>query len=204
MNKLTPMSAVRPRHPNYPSRSSHSATSFLACLLAAIVAFGGTAAGASDSPRIKRISLMTSDLDQSIAFFTEVIGLTLDFKGTLPPKAEPFLGPVFNIDSNAPIRRALLSTATEPRGLFLIEHAGVRAKSIDSPRDVVTVIQVQSVETTINRAKRYGSTTSEIERDETPEGVQFAEALIMSPGGHAILVYEYMPQHRPQDEQPPL
>ena len=65
---------------------------------------------------------MTSDLDQSILFFTKVIGFTLDFEGTLPPNTEPFLGPVFNVDSNKPIRRALLSSATEPRGLFLIER----------------------------------------------------------------------------------
>ena len=77
---------------------------------------------ASESPRIKRMSLMTSDLDQSIAFFTEVIGFTLDFEGALPPNTEPFLGPVFNVDSGKSIRRALLSTASEPRGLFLIEH----------------------------------------------------------------------------------
>ena len=72
--------------------------------------------------RIKRISLMTPDLDQSISFFTRVIGFTLNYQGTLPPGGEPFLGPVFNIDASKPIRRALLSTSTEARGLFLIEH----------------------------------------------------------------------------------
>ena len=49
----------------------------------------------AQTSRIKRISLMTPDLDQSIAFFTGVIGFTLDFEGTLPPGGEPFLGPVF-------------------------------------------------------------------------------------------------------------
>ena len=74
----------------------------------------------AQTSRIKRISLMTPDLDQSIAFFTGVIGFTLDFEGMLPPGGEPFLGPVFNIDAGKPIRRALLSTSTEARGLFLI------------------------------------------------------------------------------------
>ena len=46
----------------------------LCCLLA-------VSADAQTS-RIKRISLMTPDLDQSIAFFTGVIGFTLDFQGT--------------------------------------------------------------------------------------------------------------------------
>ena len=62
----------------------------------------------AQSARIKRISLMTPDLDRSVAFFTEVVGFILDLKGTLPPGGEPFLGPVFNIDVWRPIRWALL------------------------------------------------------------------------------------------------
>ena len=88
------------------------------CFLCAVV----TTTAQAQTARIKRISLMTPDLDRSIEFFTEVVGFTLDFEGTLPPGGEPFLGPVFNIDVSRPIRRALLSTETEPRGLFLIEH----------------------------------------------------------------------------------
>ena len=71
-----------------------------------------------ETARIKRVSLMTSDLDQSIAFFTEVVGFTLDFEGTLPAGGEPFLGPVFNIDAARPIRRALLSTSPSHGAIF--------------------------------------------------------------------------------------
>ena len=39
----------------------------------------------AQTSRVKRISLMTPNLDQTIAFFTEVIGFKLDFEGTLPP-----------------------------------------------------------------------------------------------------------------------
>ena len=81
-----------------------------------------TTTAQAQTARIKRISLMTPELDRSIAFFTELVGFTLDFEGTLLPGAEPFLGPVFNIDVSRPICRALLSTETEPRRLFLIEH----------------------------------------------------------------------------------
>ena len=97
----------------------------LCCLLA-------VSADAQTS-RIKRISLMTPDLDQSIAFFAGVVGFTLDFEGTLPPGGEPFLGPVFNIDAEKPIRRALLSTSTEARGLFLIEHPEAPVPTLPSP-----------------------------------------------------------------------
>ncbi len=144
----------------------------------------------AQTSRIKRISLMTPDLDQSIAFFTGVIGFTLDFEGTLPPGGEPFLGPVFNIDASKPIRRALLSTSTEARGLFLIEHPEAPAPDPDKPTAVVTVVEVESIDHTLARAEAAGAPVSETVTDITPEGMRFSEAMITSPGGHAILVYE--------------
>ncbi len=154
----------------------------LCCLLAVSVD--------AQTSRIKRISLMTPDLDQSIAFFTGVIGFTLDFEGTLPPGGEPFLGPVFNIDASKPIRRALLSTSAEARGLFLIEHPEAPAPDPDKPTAVVTVVEVESIESTLALAKAAGAPVSETITDVTPEGMRFSEAMITSPGGHAILVYE--------------
>ena len=144
----------------------------------------------AQTSRIKRISLMTPDLDQSIAFFTGVIGFTLDFEGTLPPGGEPFLGPVFNIDAAEPIRRALLSTSTEARGLFLIEHPEAPAPDPTKPTAVVTVVEVGSIDQTLAFARAAGAPVSETVTDVTPEGMRFSEAMITSPGGHAILVYE--------------
>ena len=191
VNKLAPMSAFKRGHPRRLRRSSHTARLSLVCLLAVMHFIAANVTIASDSPRIKRISLMTPDLDQSIAFFTEVIGFTLDFEGTLPPKAEPFLGPVFNVDSAKPIRRALLSTATEPRGLFLIEQMQLPLPNKTAPRPVVTVVQVDDLAATLDKATQFGSAVSEVITDITPEGASFAEALVMSPSGHAILVYQY-------------
>ena len=131
----------------------------LCCLLA-------VSADAQTS-RIKRISLMTPDLDQSIVFFTGVIGFTLDFEGTLPPGGEPFLGPVFNIDAAKPIRRALLSTSTEARGLFLIEHPEASAPDPEKPTAVVTVVEVESIDKTLALARAAGAPVSEIVSDVT-------------------------------------
>ena len=156
------------------------------CFLCAVV----TTAAQAQTARIKRISLMTPDLDRSIAFFTEVVGFSLDFEGTLPPGGEPFLGPVFNIDVSRPIRRALLSTETEPRGLFLIEHPRSPRADDRLPTAVVTVVQVSHIEQTLARAQAFGALVSETETDVTPEGAPFSEAMITSPGEHAILVYQ--------------
>ena len=154
----------------------------LCCLLAV--------SAEAQTSRIKRISLMTPDLDQSISFFTRVIGFTLNYEGTLPPSGEPFLGPVFNIDASKPIRRALLSTSSEARGLFLIEHPDAPAPDPDEPTAVVTVVEVESIDNTLALAGAAGAPVSETVTDVTPEGMLFSEAMVTSPGGHAILVYE--------------
>ena len=185
------MISCTPKQPRYLIRSFGKLNLSLSCLLVVVLSLASHSVTASESPRIKRISLMTSDLDQSIAFFTEVIGFTLDFEGTLPPNTEPFLGPVFNVDSAQPIRRALLSTATEPRGLFLIEHLQMPLLDKTAPRPVVTVVQVADLAETLDRATQFGSDVSEVITDTTPEGASFAEALVMSPSGHAILVYQH-------------
>lgn len=145
---------------------------------------------ANEMARIKRISLMTPNIDRSIQFFTEVIGFSLDFEGTLPPNGEPFLGEVFNIDASLAIRRALLSTSREPRGLFLIEHPDAPPPNAALPTAVVTVIQVDDLSETMARAERFGVSTTATVTDVTPEGAHFAEAMLTSPGGHAILVYQ--------------
>ena len=191
VNELEPMISFTPKQPKHPIRSLWKLNLSLCCLLAVVLSLASNSVTARESPRIKRISLMTSDLDQSIAFFTEVIGFTLDFEGTLPPNTEPFLGPVFNVDSAKPIRRALLSTATEPRGLFLIENRQLPLLDKTAARPVVTVVQVDELAATLARAIQFGSEVSEVITDITPEGASFAEALLMSPSGHAILVYQY-------------
>jgi predicted enzyme related to lactoylglutathione lyase len=160
--------------------------SICACLVGCVLA--STALG--ETARIKRISLMTRDLDRSIAFFTEVVGFSLDLEGTLPANGEPFLGPVFNIDASQPIRRALLSTSQEPRGLFLIEHPEAPLANPVVPTATVTVVEVADIQGTLNRAAKFGAPVSETVTDTTPEGLRFSEAMITSPGGHAILVYE--------------
>ena len=145
---------------------------------------------ADETPRIKRVSLMTSDIDRSIQFFTEVIGFSLDFEGTLSPNGEPFLGEVFNIDASVSLRRALLSTSQETRGLFLIEHPNAPPPDSALPTAVVTVIQVDDLSEKIARAERFGVPITEMVTDVTPEGATFAEAMVTSPGGHALLLYQ--------------
>ena len=55
---------------------------------------------------------------------------------------------------------------------------------------MVTVVEVKSIDETLALARAAGAPVSETVTDVTPEGMRFSEAMITSPGGHALLVYE--------------
>ena len=98
--------------------------------------------------------------------------------------------PTGNIDTNKPINRALLSTSKEPRGLFLIEKKEMERPPINDIRAIVLVVEVDNLEETLARAKTFESFVTKTITDVTPEGETFSEAMILSPAGHAILVYQ--------------
>jgi hypothetical protein len=77
-----------------------------------------------------------------------------------------------------------------PAGFFLIEHPDTPLANPLVPTAVVTVVEVADIQATLNRAAKFGAPVSETVTDTTPEGMRFSEAMITSPGGHAILVYE--------------
>jgi hypothetical protein len=49
---------------------------------------------------------------------------------------------------------------------------------------------VDDLSETMARAERFGVPTTEMVTDVTPEGATFAEAMVTSPGGHALLLYQ--------------
>ena len=72
----------------------------------------------------------------------------------------------------------------------MIEHPNAPPPNASLPTAIVTVIQVDDLSATVARAARFGASTSDTVSDVTPEGATFREAMITSPGGHAILVYQ--------------
>ena len=72
----------------------------------------------------------------------------------------------------------------------MIEHPEAPASDPDEPTDFVTVVEVESIDNTLALTGAAGAPVSETVTDVTPEGMLFSEAMITSPGGRAILVYE--------------
>ena len=64
-------------------------------------------------------------------------------------------------------RICLLSTDTEPRGLFLIEHPSLPRADYRQPTTVVTMVQVSGLTQTMARAQAFGPPFSKTELDVT-------------------------------------
>ena len=65
-------------------------------------------------------------------FFTEVVGFTLDFEGTLPPGGAPFWARFLILMCHADPPGSAVYRKTEPRGLFLVEHPRSPRRTIAS------------------------------------------------------------------------
>jgi hypothetical protein len=88
------------------------------------------------------------------------------------------------------LRRALYHTATEQRGLFVLEVPEFDSES-DQVRRVLTVVESSDLDALRARAERLGFATAFPVSDRSPEGLVFKEVLVTGPGGHAFLVYQY-------------
>jgi sulfatase modifying factor 1 len=144
-----------------------------------------------DKARIKRLALQVPDLDRAVLFFRDVVGFTVEMEGVIKAGAEPYLHMIFNSDPEKTVRRALFSTATEQRGLFVVENKNLPAYVPGAARAFATVIEVSSILAIKSRAEAAGFHTEQHQVSTTPDGTSFAEMIITGPGGNAILVFEY-------------
>ncbi len=141
--------------------------------------------------RIKRLAIQVPNLDQGIAFFQDVLGFSLDMSFTLPPGADPYLPLVFNIEHQQPLRLALFSTSSEPRGLFLLEMPGMRVPDAAEPVQMTTVIETTDLAGIQKRAEEAGYWTAEPQSGETPDGGSFSEMMVVGPASLRVLVFQY-------------
>ena len=140
--------------------------------------------------RLKRLAIIVPDLDRADTFFTEVLRFTQASEGLIDPSSDPYLGVVFEGLPARPLRNALYDTATEKRGLFVLEVPEFDGQA-DSTRQVLTVVESSDLDALRERARRLGFATAFPVSDRSPEGLVFKEVLVTGPGGHAFLVYQF-------------
>ena len=109
---------------------------------------------AADYVRFQRANFVVTDLDRSLAFYRDVLGLKLDFVKDSPDDSYSY--DVFEIERNQEIRFAVLSTASQVRVLALTELPGATLEPVPHPRRAAIVIEVGDVDGVVARATEAG------------------------------------------------
>ncbi|MEM9495840.1 MAG: VOC family protein [Pseudomonadota bacterium] len=149
-------------------------------------------APASSFVHIKRPSLVVPDLDEAVLFYRDVLGFKVDAIGDLDVKAGSVLIDLFNIEPGAPVRRALFSSSTSERALFVMETPGAPAYDDADKRHSIQVVQTKDLAAVVARAREHGFHVGVSNSDTSASsGATFTETAIMGPGGQAVLVYQF-------------
>ncbi len=149
----------------------------LLCLLAAGPASAADAAS-TEAPQevaLKRVNLLVSDLDRSLAVYSGILGFRVSGISESSPQSYSYA--VFQLPAEARLRFATLDSSTESRALALTEVKGV-------------VIRVTELDGRLTQLKAAGLRIVEPRRSKTPEGRAFTEAAFTDPDGHVVVLYE--------------
>ncbi|MFM2045438.1 MAG: hypothetical protein RLY86_4014 [Pseudomonadota bacterium] len=149
---------------------------------AAAPAYGGS--------YVKRVTLLVSDLDRSLAIYRDILGFQAGpvFHSR---QGESYSYTVFNIDPAATLRGTMLSAGErQVRTLALFEVAGQPITVTQSPRPAALVIDAENLPEVMRRITALGLTTFPTRPLKTPEGVTGTEWGFVDPDGHLIVLYE--------------
>jgi catechol 2,3-dioxygenase-like lactoylglutathione lyase family enzyme len=159
------------------------------------------AQSAPDAPtphllRLKRAHLIVADLDRSVAFYRDVIGLkvrSVDTAYSTDPKSLAY--PVFAIPQGAKRRSALFDTTSEIRGLTIEEVRGVPIRFRDRPRASALLFETDDLigihaRATAAGAKIVQPDLGEIAPRGGAPGLRYMEFAVIDPDGHAIAFFQ--------------
>ena len=108
---------------------------------------------ANDYARFQRGNFVVRDIERSLAFYRDVLGLEVAFIKDSP--ADSYSYDVFEIDRSLKLRFAVLSAPGQPRVLALTEVPAELA-SVPAPRRSAIVIEVGDVDAVVLGAKAAG------------------------------------------------
>jgi catechol 2,3-dioxygenase-like lactoylglutathione lyase family enzyme len=141
--------------------------------------------------RIKRTTLLVHDLQRSIDFYTEVMGLELyDAEYEYNTEPDSYGYPLFNIPKGARKRMALFNTSDEVRGFAIEEVVDFEWQVQQAPRTAVALFETDDIRGLEARLREGGYTVF------TPAagaayGTQFIEIGFLDPDGHLLAAYQY-------------
>ena len=175
----------------------------LACLIIALLLVTGLGAddhrqgSQSNEPlsgktlRIKRATVLVHDLERSIDFYTQVLGLELyDVEWDYDTDPDSYGYPLFNIPQGARKRMALFNTSDEVRGFAVQEVVDFEWEVGQNPRTAVALFETSDIHGLEQRLKDGGYTVFKPARGEA-YGTQFVELGFLDPDGHLVAAYQY-------------
>ena len=141
--------------------------------------------------RIKRATILVHDLERSIDFYTNVMGLELyDVEHEYNTDPDSYGYPLFNIPQGARKRMALFNTSDEVRGFAIEEVLDFEWEVGQNPRTAVALFETDDIKGLEERLLKGGYTVFKPAEGEA-YGTQFVELGFLDPDGHLVAAYQY-------------
>lgn len=141
------------------------------------------------SIRFQRANLVIADMERSLAFYRDALGLEVDYiKESLPTS---YSYPVFEFPQEAKLRFCTLSAPpAQTRVLALTEVTGIELPQPPVPRIGAQVFEVPDMDTVLEALSRIaGVKIYEEEILNTQDGRVGREVGVVDPDGHLIVLY---------------
>ena len=145
----------------------------------------------TNSVRFQRANFVVTDLDRSLAFYRDVLGLRLDFVKDSPDDSYSY--DVFEIDKSQKIRFAVLSSESQVRVLALTELPGATLTEVPHPRRAAIVLEVSDVDGVIAGATAAGCKVYPEDRLVTHDGRVGREVGFVDHDGNLTVIYHIPP-----------
>jgi catechol 2,3-dioxygenase-like lactoylglutathione lyase family enzyme len=139
----------------------------------------------------KRVTILVSDLDRSLALYRDVLGFVVTAQ--MPLKETSYAYTMFNVPPAARMRMAMLSSDTQERTLALIEVAGAPINVPTSPRPASMVINAADLPAMVSKAGQMGLTVFKELDLKTVDGKTGKEQGLLDPDGHLVILYQLNP-----------
>jgi len=147
--------------------------------------------------RVKRPLLIVRDLERSVRFYADVIGLELYSVEPYYNRDPRSLGyEMFGIPDGARKRMAMFNTSDEVRGLTLQEVKDMDVVFTQRPRSFTVLFETDDLLGIRRRAKDAGFRVVEPSLDEIPATattprLRFMELAVIDPDDHAVAFFQY-------------
>jgi catechol 2,3-dioxygenase-like lactoylglutathione lyase family enzyme len=137
------------------------------------------------NPRFQRANFLVADLEQSLAFYQDVLGLEVAF--IKDSEADSYSYDVFEIPRDRKMRFAVLSSASQPRVMALTEIGAMDAPGL--PRRSAIVVETPDIDKVVAGSRQLGLKVYEEDHLVTQDGREGREVGIVDTDGNLVVIY---------------